>query len=427
MPECVKRLPQSGDKKHGVLKNFGKVYGSQTTDHSRKRSVDGGLSSVDYSTTWAGKVLQWFVMRIFNGMKTVLVLLFSFCGFSQSNAQLSWYKMLTGKIDRSAVTLHLHKANHRFSGYYYYDSQLQPIPFIGEDTTVKGTITLLCFAGGDGTETFRFSLLENKATGTWHPDEKKEPVLFTAIEAKAPVAFTYVYTEGAVMLRPKLKQSPQATYEAAAVWPVGNTETDAYLKTVIHQAFSENSAGKGEIGSVLLQQKKAYLQEYLQEHQDVKEADLKEMPSAYTMEVSAQLMVAHQSSKLLTLALSDYAYTGGAHDNYGTTYTSINLLNHKKLTLDAILNEQGKTALSSLLEKQFKATHTLQETDSLQEGGLFENSIKPNDNFYITPKGICFNYNPYEIGPYAMGEIRIFIPISELEPYLQPGFKRLLQ
>ena len=81
---------------------------------------------------------------------------------------------------------------------------------------------------------------------------------------------------------------------------------------------------------------------------------------------------------------------------------------------------------SALLEKYFRSQYGLKPTDSLAEGGLFENHIEPNDNFYLTGKGIGFTYMPYEIGPYAMGEINIFIPFREVEKYLKPGIKELM-
>ena len=69
----------------------------------------------------------------------------------------------------------------------------------------------------------------------------------------------------------------------------------------------------------------------------------------------------------------------------------------------------------------------LKPTDALTEAGLFENKIEANDNFYLTGKGLGFMYNPYEIGPFAMGEIDLFISFKDLDEFLQPAFKNLLQ
>ena len=110
---------------------------------------------------------------------------------------------------------------------------------------------------------------------------------------------------------------------------------------------------------------------------------------------------------------------------YGTSHTVIDLSNLKVLELDDIMDEKGKKALNTLLEKYFRLQYKLKSNESLTEGGLFENKIEPNDNFYLTEKGIGFVYQPYEISSYAMGEINVFIPLQELKDHLKPSAKLL--
>ena len=69
----------------------------------------------------------------------------------------------------------------------------------------------------------------------------------------------------------------------------------------------------------------------------------------------------------------------------------------------------------------------LNNTDPLTDAGLSDNKIKANDNFYVTTKGIGFSYSPYEIAAYAVGEINIFIPFSELSDCLLPRFRNLIR
>jgi hypothetical protein len=361
-------------------------------------------------------------------MKKILSItcaLISICSFCQTNT-ISWYKLFRGKIDKYAVTLHIHKAGHAYAGYYYYDSQQSPIYFSGDDTTVKGKIQLFSYTDSEESEYFIFSLQQSTATGNWKKTEKTKPLPFAAVETAMPAGFAYVFTSGSAKLRPKWKESPQATYSAASIWPTGKTATDEFLKTEIRHSFSEKNTGE-DIGTLLLRTKKELLSGYISDNKDVKDAELKEGATAYTMDVDDKLLVAFQSAKILSLAFTNYAYTGGAHGNYGTSYTSIDLTSNKVLVLDNMINETGKKVLRSLLEKNFRKQYDLKPVDSLSEGGLFENKIEPNENFYVTGKGIGFCYNPYEIGPYAMGEINIFIPFTDLENYLKESFKKLLE
>jgi len=44
-----------------------------------------------------------------------------------------------------------------------------------------------------------------------------------------------------------------------------------------------------------------------------------------------------------------------------------------------------------------------------------------NDNYLITPLGIRFLYNPYEIKPYAAGTTDLFIPYDKIKSLLRPN------
>ena len=138
-------------------------------------------------------------------------------------------------------------------------------------------------------------------------------------------------------------------------------------------------------------------------------------------------MIVYQSKTILSLANFSYSYTGGAHGNYGTGYTSLDLIKEKKLKLDDVITKTGQAYLRSILKKYFRKNYNLDANASLKEAGLFKEKIEPNNNFYVTTKGIGFSYAPYEIGPYSMGEINIFIPFSELQNFLQPVFKNLVE
>lgn len=362
-------------------------------------------------------------------MKKILFVVFTFFALSSlAQTDVSWYKMLQGTIGKYPITMHLHKAGHSFFGYYYYAAAQQPIYFVGDDTTQKEKLSLMAFAPGQNEEeTFSFSLINDKATGTWKAGANKQKLSFQAAEEKLPLSFTYVFASGTTMLRPKVKESPAASFEAGSVWPEGTTATTAFLKSRIREIFFPKSSSKEEIGSLLLKEKKNFLNDYIKDNKDVSDKEIKESPIAYTMDESSRMMIAYQSVKLLTLAFWNYAYTGGAHGNYGTSYIAMDLVNNKILKLSDVLNERGRKSLSNLLAKYFRKQYHLKTSDALQEGGLFENKIEPNNNFYLTAKGICFNYVPYEIGPYAMGEVMIFIPFTELQSYLQPSLKKLIQ
>lgn len=50
--------------------------------------------------------------------------------------------------------MHLHKAGHSYFGYYYYETQQNPVYISGEDSTQKGTVKLVAFSSPEATEAF---------------------------------------------------------------------------------------------------------------------------------------------------------------------------------------------------------------------------------------------------------------------------------
>jgi Protein of unknown function (DUF3298)/Deacetylase PdaC len=359
--------------------------------------------------------------------RVLLVLSFGiFLTCSSPGQDISWYKTYNGNIDIYPIVMNLYKKGHTYSGNYYYTSQQKSIYFIGEDTSMPGgKIKLSVFLPGqESEESFTFSISGKVAAGEWSSN-KKQPLAFSANETEQALAFDYIYTVGSTLLWSKLKESPAATFEAASVWPKGNTPQTIFLKKIIREEFGEKKSTE-DIRKIFLKQKKKFFADYINDNKEIKDEDLKDAYS-YNFDESNQLMIVYHISKLMVLSSSDYAYTGGAHGNYGTSYIPVDLVNNKKLVLNDIINKAGQAKLARLLEKSFRKDYNVKDTDPLTEGGLFENKIEPDNNFYVSAKGIGFCYNPYEIGPYAMGEINIFIPFTELGAYLQPGFKKLIQ
>lgn len=347
-------------------------------------------------------------------------------GYSQS----SWFKTFTGQIDKYPFTLHLHKAGNSYSGFYYYQRMQQPIYVSGDDTSGgPGVIHLLSFVPGAMEVSERFEIKADTATGLtgeWrlHPDSIARKVTATVNKDLSP-RFDFIYTTGSARLRSKLAESPEASYYAATVWPSGNSAADLFVRRQI-AAFFDLKTVPAAIGTSLLQLKNTYLADYKADFREVPDSDLVSFPTGYSMSQDQSVLVMYQHPAFLSLASTAYSFTGGAHGFGATQYVVINPASQKKYKIADVLTPAGRSALRGYLEKWFRLQYKLARNSSLEEFGLFENKIEPNNNFYLTTKGIGFSYAPYEIGPYAMGEINIFIPFSELKTYLQPAFAKLI-
>lgn len=339
-----------------------------------------------------------------------LLLVSNLFGYTQISE--GWFKIFKGKIDRFPVTMLLHHVDDRYSGFYYYDSREQLIS-LSYGVSSGDTIKL----GANGDEQFLLFIKNKTLQGSWQKDQQSKRLTFSAMEASRPISFSYIAISGETKLRPSLKDSPTDNYSAVTVWPASSSSADSVLRKVIIDSFFM-IRNANDIRDVLTKSMEGDFAGYLEEGGDIFDTEIKQIPLIYNRESYTNLTVAYVSPKIISLSAFNYSYSGGAHGNHGTSFRVVDLKRNKFLLLKDVITPEGQKKLPQLLEKHFRAAHALAAQDSLQEAGLFENKIDPNENFYLTSKGIGFNYTPYEIGPYVMGEIEIFIPFTELKEYL---------
>jgi hypothetical protein len=136
----------------------------------------------------------------------------------------------------------------------------------------------------------------------------------------------------------------------------------------------------------------------------------------YTFETGFQ--TAYNSTEFLSIVLSHYQYTGGAHGNYFALGYNIDMKNGNVLSLKDIIK---KDSFDLLIYECEQAIIEKFEANSLIDAGLFEDEIEiPDDqDFYIMPGILVLQFDPYEIGPYSMGEITAEIPFEKIKDILK--------
>jgi len=355
-------------------------------------------------------------------MRSSIILLFMLGSIATAYAQksspapvITRYYQFTGAIDKYPVTFYLYRINNKFSGSYYYNSTEEPIEINGE-LDKNRVLKLSTFdREGNKSEIFSGSFKDSSYAGTWLYKGKSLPFHLSQQNDNSGLTFDYIYTTGSKKLKGDQNNRSELSYEAETVWPAATANHAAtnLVKQVIYEVFDEKE-GKEPIGKVILREKNELLNQ-AKDPQDI---------TTYAAITTVQ--VTYRSAQLLTLAEFSYNDGGGAHGNYGTSYTCIDLVHNRTLAIMDVMDTLAcRDIVKSLLVKKFRTAYQLKKDDNLTEY-LFENDIPITDNFYLTSKGIGFNYNPYEIGPYALGSVSLYIPFSELGPCLNPEFKKLV-
>jgi hypothetical protein len=131
----------------------------------------------------------------------------------------------------------------------------------------------------------------------------------------------------------------------------------------------------------------------------------------YSFETGYQIFF--NSKEFLSIVLNHYQFTGGAHGNYFAVGYNIDMENGTILTLKDFIEEGSLDLLTYECEESILETY---QANSLMEAGLFENEIvlSIDQDFYTIPGALVLQFDPYEIGPYAMGEIIAEIPFEKI-------------
>lgn len=114
-------------------------------------------------------------------------------------------------------------------------------------------------------------------------------------------------------------------------------------------------------------------------------------------------------NRTMSLSVTYYQYTGGAHGNYYRETVNLDLVNEKELSLKELF--AGSDAYMQVLTDEI-LKQMANEKDNLFPEALENFKASDDLNFYLTDDAIVFYFNPYEIAPYARGIVEYEIPYN---------------
>ncbi|MBP6812598.1 MAG: DUF3298 and DUF4163 domain-containing protein [Saprospiraceae bacterium] len=135
-------------------------------------------------------------------------------------------------------------------------------------------------------------------------------------------------------------------------------------------------------------------------------------PGGFTNELSSKVL--YQNVKLISVEMSNYSFTGGAHGSYGSALNTFLLANGKALQLTDIVQDSAK--LRPLLEQGFVAAKNVDGEHYQLTDLVFPESLPlplPMQ-WCIVKEGLRLTYNPYEVAPYAVGQTDIVLSWDQL-------------
>ena len=143
-------------------------------------------------------------------------------------------------------------------------------------------------------------------------------------------------------------------------------------------------------------------------------------PPLYAL--NGDVKILRQDSSLVALQVYGYSFEGGAHPSSYTTFYNWNTKLNKKIALWDLFKDGAQEYVRIKGEAIFRKNEKLSAEATLANNYFFkDNKFALNDNFAITPIGLRFLYNEYEIKPYSAGPTELIIPYSQIKTLLRPN------
>ncbi len=151
--------------------------------------------------------------------------------------------------------------------------------------------------------------------------------------------------------------------------------------------------------------------------QIARELELPEAATPSVRDMEYEISAESEGSTIDTLlcyAIYRSSYLGGAHGIYSTEYHLYSLRDGYEYTAPDFFGEEKMDALLKLIRTKLYEKYDATDDRGLADNGFFPEYISVTDNFRVTPEGVTFHYNPYEIACYANGPIEVEISNEEL-------------
>ncbi len=344
-------------------------------------------------------------------------LLFSLAIIGQQTSDLMRYQHMEGSADSVRMKANLLRQHKQVSGNYEVSAAAETTTYevYGKiDEENQAVLTPY----GSNLPALKGIFFEDKFTGIWKNTNVEEDIELSESYPPGSIPLSVHYLHSEANLVEENPESPTAEIELTLLFPVTTTSAEAEAAQLMRETIAGHYAGLPDAShpdSVLVKAEQEFYKLYRESSEGWEETE-----RAFSWTKEDNMSVIYNSNGILCLEYFNYVYTGGAHGMSGRFYDIFDLQSGKKLTFDQIFKQDTKLSLTSLINAQLRHDNGIPDSLPLTEAGFFIESIDPSENIYINGSGIGFIYSLYEIAPYSMGIITVFIPYKLLKDLLNP-------
>lgn len=325
-----------------------------------------------------------------------------------------FYKKFIGSIGDISIVMDLTKEDSVLTGQYYYTKVGVPLTLNGSVSS-EGKFSLSEMNDKyEETGKFEGSFLSDKSvSGTWTNSKTKKTLAFNLSEKTdnvVSVLFDSRHSENCINAEKNKKQHSAD----ASPWDTLCTTLD--LDLIIITAPSK------EISEKINNTIKSLVCDF--EIGDKKYSSIGELMTSvnspieeglgFELFIGSSLVTNDNNILCISIGQSTYDF-GTAHPFSSSNYYNFDIRTGKQISLDDLLIQNYETTLNKIAEEKFV------ETNGPQGWDFEQGKFKLNRDFAITPGGLLFSYDRYEIGCYANGAPQVFISYKDIDNLIKPN------
>lgn len=127
--------------------------------------------------------------------------------------------------------------------------------------------------------------------------------------------------------------------------------------------------------------------------------------------------ITHRSPEIISIAITSYLDTGGAHGNSTVRFFNFDPQTGEQLhTNDLVGNMQG---LSEVIKEQLTTEIKGETNEIVMKDVFFGKDFQLPETLGYSDEGLIVLYNPYEIASYSQGIVEFTIPFETINSFLK--------
>lgn len=229
--------------------------------------------------------------------------------------------------------------------------------------------------------------------------------------ASCDMARTETYVDDLVV--PLEEDSPDSLFFSVSLeYVVTGMKVEARQalnSAIISQAFDMEDGG-GSLEEVAIRYRENLIDEYMNEN-----AVLESGVRSWEDHLSGSFQARYKGWR--NYLVSYYSFRGGAHGIQTLSHIVFDAKTGLQVAESDLFAPGYEEPVAQLIRAAIRASMEKDDPELLQLVNMEE--VVPNGNFGLYEEGVEWLYQPYEVGPYALGIVSATIPWDQLTPYIK--------